>query len=101
MKTVLPQCQIWVIYVIFQALSTDNLKNKEKGVQQGQKFKIWGNLAFFRWICLYSHIFITKESLPQRQILTIYVIFQALSIDNLKNKEKAVQQGQKREIQAK
>jgi len=39
MKAGLPQRQTLIIKVIFQALSNDDLKNKEKGVQQGQKSK--------------------------------------------------------------
>ena len=37
MKTGLPQREIWTIRVIFQALSNDAFKNKEKVVQQVQK----------------------------------------------------------------
>ena len=36
-----------------------------------------------------------KTGLPQREIWTIRVIFQALSIDTFENKEKVVQQVQK------
>ena len=47
MKLVLLQRQAWTIRVVFQALSTGNLRNKEKVVQQSQKPEIWAKLAFF------------------------------------------------------
>jgi hypothetical protein len=39
-----------------------------------------------------------KLSWTQRQILTVRVVFRALSIGDVKNKEKVVQQGQKLKI---
>jgi hypothetical protein len=47
MKTVLPQREICTIRVTFQALSIGNLKNIEKGVQQGQKPEILAKLCIF------------------------------------------------------
>ncbi len=67
-------------------------------MQQGQKFKILANLPFFTGFTHIHTIFSRKKSLPQRQILTIGVTFQVLSIDNVKNEEKVVQQGQKLRI---
>jgi hypothetical protein len=48
-------------------------------------------LTLFQYVCFYAHNFFMKEVRSPRQILTIRVTFQALSIGNLKNKEKDVQ----------
>jgi hypothetical protein len=40
MKIVLPQRQILIISVVFQALSTGDLKNIRKVVQQDEKLRI-------------------------------------------------------------
>jgi hypothetical protein len=41
------QRQILTVRVVFRALSAGNLKNREKVVQQGQKFEIWLKLTIF------------------------------------------------------
>ncbi len=48
MKLGWPQRQIFTIRVVFQALSTGDLKSKNKVVQQDQKSKIWASLTFSR-----------------------------------------------------
>ncbi len=68
MKTSLPQRENFTIYVIFQALSIESLRNSEKDVQQGQKREIWAKIAFLTYI---GKVLDMKGDLPQCENFTI------------------------------
>ena len=91
MKTVLSNPEFWALY--------------ESELFTAKKFDLWKitndsrvKLALFQLHKFLASEFFMKARLRQREIWTIRVIFQALSIGNLKNIEKGVQQGQKLRI---